>query len=400
MNSRPLAGNEAKNLIAINNTGTPSALLFLTAAGLSHALLDATEPVRRFFEAADFHFYERQSQGPAYKVTKQCTLALSDGVVETTVSLYRPVTKKGDPRLWISGLREHAKPGDILALVIKDDRLVVSNISQLTPPEIDIVEERSNTYSYLDQIVSEKLVYESSSRAAELVAKLAKIAKRDLPSEVDADTAVGRAIETALGIKINSNKAPDFKGIELKSSREFRRAKRSGLFAKVADWEVSSCKSSDEILQRHGYVEDGVRRLYCTVKAARPNPQGLFLVKTDTELREMCKMAGRTSGVCVWKLSGLHEALLKKHKETFWIKVESFSRGKNEYFRLKSAIHTKTPSVTHFDTMLDSGDVTVDHLIKRGPGEARANEKGPQFKVADAKRPQLFLGKQKEYIFS
>lgn len=399
MNSRPLEESEAKNLVAINNTGTKSALLFLTAAGLSHALLDATELVRRFFEEAGFHFYERQSQGPEHKVVKKCTIALDSDAFETTVSLYRPVTKKGDPRLWISGLRDHAKPGDILALVIKDGGLVVANLSQLKPPAPFELSEDVVGYSYLDQIISEEQVAESSARAAELVEKLSKIAKTDLPSDVDADTAVGRAIETALGIKINSNKAPDYKGIELKSSRAFRKANRSGLFAQVADWKISSCKSSAEILQRHGYDEDGVRRLYCSVKAARPNSQGLFLLKTDSELREMCKMAGKTADVCVWRLSSLHSALLKKHRETFWLKVESFSRGRNEYFRLKSAIHTKIPSVTHFDTMLDSGDITVDHLIKRELGEASVNEKGPQFKVSDAKRPQLFLGKQREYSF-
>jgi hypothetical protein len=400
MSSRPLEGNEAKNLVAINNTGTPSALLFLTATGLSHALLDATEQVRRFFESANFHFYARQSQGKENKVIKRCVLALDKDAVETTVSLYRPNTKKGDPRLWISGLRDHAKPGDILALVIKDGGLVVANLTQLTPPAPFDVSEYGRGYSYLDHVVTDKFIEKSAARAAELVEKLREIAKRDLPAEVDADTAVGRAIETALGIKINSSKAPDYKGIELKSGREFKKSNRSGLFAKVADWEISDCKSSDEILQRHGYDENGVRRLYCTVKADRPNPQGLFLVKTDSELREMCKLAGKTAGVCVWRLSGLHETLLEKHRETFWLKVESFSRGKSEYFRLKSAIHTKIPSVTHFDTMLESGDVTVDHLIKRKPGQRRANEKGPQFKVSDLKRPQLFLGKQLEYVFS
>lgn len=400
MSSRPLEGNEAKNLVAINNTGTPSALLFLTATGLSHALLDATEQVRRFFEAGNFHFYARQSQGKENKVIKRCVLALNKDAVETTVSLYRPKTKKGDPRLWISGLREHAKPGDILALVIKDDGLVVANLTQLTPPAPFDASEYGRGYSYLDLVVTNKFIEESAARAAELVERLREIAKRDLPSEVDADTAVGRAIETALGIKINSSKSPDYKGIELKSGRELKKSNRSGLFAKVADWEISSCKSSHEILERHGYDKNGVRRLYCTVRADHPNPQGLYLVKTDAELREMCKMAGKTAHVCAWRLSGLHDALLTKHRETFWLKAESFNRGKNEYFRLKSAIHTKIPSVTHFDTMLESGDVTVDHLIKLESGKARAVEGGPQFKVSDAKRPQLFLGKQQEYIFT
>ena len=34
---------------------------------------------------------------------------------------------------------------------------------------------------------------------------------------IRADTAVGRTLETALGIPINSAKEPDYRGIELKS---------------------------------------------------------------------------------------------------------------------------------------------------------------------------------------
>jgi hypothetical protein len=48
--------------------------------------------------------------------------------------------------------------------------------------------------------------------------------------------------------------------------------------------------------------------------------------------------------------------------------------------------------------MLESGDVTVDHMIKRAARGVQ--EKGPQFKVEDKKRPQLFLGEQREYRFA
>ena len=53
--------------------------------------------------------------------------------------------------------------------------------------------------------------------AFELLAMLRKIASAGpIPSMVDADTSVGRTLETALGIDINSSKQPDYKGIELK----------------------------------------------------------------------------------------------------------------------------------------------------------------------------------------
>ncbi len=55
------------------------------------------------------------------------------------------------------------------------------------------------------------------------------------------------------------------------------------------------------------------------------------------------------------------------------------------------------PSTFHLDAMLESGDVTVDQMIKRG--DRGVPEKGPQFKVEDKNRPQLFLGEQREYSF-
>lgn len=37
---------------------------------------------------------------------------------------------------------------------------------------------------------------------------------------LQADTAIGRTLETLLGININSSKQPDYKGIELKAFRD------------------------------------------------------------------------------------------------------------------------------------------------------------------------------------
>jgi hypothetical protein len=61
-------------------------------------------------------------------------------------------------------------------------------------------------------------------------------------------------------------------------------------------------------------------------------------------------------------------------------------------------VHASLPSIFHFDAKLESGDVTVDHMIKRE--DRGVQEKGPQFKVEDKKRPELFLGEQREYLFS
>ena len=62
--------------------------------------------------------------------------------------------------------------------------------------------------------------------------KLKIISKKGfVKSEVNSDTGIGRTIESLLGIEMNSSKAPDYKGIELKSFRDARN-NRKGLFGK------------------------------------------------------------------------------------------------------------------------------------------------------------------------
>ena len=52
----------------------------------------------------------------------------------------------------------------------------------------------------------------------ELLNLLKKIAlDGSIKAECEGDTAIGRSIESALGIKINSSGKPDYKGIEIKS---------------------------------------------------------------------------------------------------------------------------------------------------------------------------------------
>ena len=352
--------------------------------------MDATEPVRRYFSERGFHRYDIQPKGPDAKVIKPCQIVLNGHVVSTRVSLYRPMTKNGDPRLWIYGLSEHAAADDVLALVLKSRKLFAFNITKLEPVS-DLVAESS----FLDCIISE-----GSGAAEELVRRLSEIAKRDIIGAVDADTAVGRAVETALGIDINSSKSPDFRGIELKAHRAGRSADRSGLFAQVPDWELSPHKNFGTILDRFGYDREGVRKLYCTVSGKSPNSQGLLLSVKEGRLEESFRdvARGKDEPVCVWSLERLHGRLLSKHPETFWLEVKPTRNAGREAFRIISAVHTSRPSTFHFDAMLESGDVTVDHMIKRSARGVQ--EKGPQFKVEDKKRPQLFLGEQREYRFT
>ena len=72
--------------------------------------------------------------------------------------------------------------------------------------------------------------------------------------------------------------------------------------------------------------------------------------------------------------------MLNKSNETFWIAADSKIVDGKEYFQYKKVEHTKKPIVSQFDTLIDQGIITLDHLIKRN-AKGGANEKGPIFKI-------------------
>ena len=72
---------------------------------------------RNYLKKNSFHDYSLQSQGPENKVIIEAIIYNENSVFKSNTSLYRPQTKKGDPRIWFSGLTKHSKPNDILALI-------------------------------------------------------------------------------------------------------------------------------------------------------------------------------------------------------------------------------------------------------------------------------------------
>src|SRR5690606_7498485 len=164
-------------------------------------------------------------------------------VKNTKVSLYRPTSKKGDPRIWIYSLGQFADPNDIVALICFEDKIHVLNITQL-PIEKVI---NSPILTPLKELI-EEIRNRENFVANELLYLLQEIAKRgSIQSEVEADTGVGRTLESLLGIDINSSPQPDYKGIELKTFRG-NKGNRKNLFAQVPNWNISNFKSSAEIL--------------------------------------------------------------------------------------------------------------------------------------------------------
>jgi hypothetical protein len=222
---------------------------------------------------------------------------------------------------------------------------------------------------------------------------LAEISRRGpIPAVGHGDTSVGMTLMDQLGMHQTVDTKPKFNGLVISARRgtRFKDSNRVNLFAKVPDWDVSACKSSREIVDRYGYDRDGARKLYCTVSARRSNSQALRL-KLDKKtqlLREQFEGLGDPVDVAAWKIGNLKERLLQAHPESAWVLASSTIRNGIEHFHFRFAQFTAAPRADELPALLDSGTVTVDHLILNKNG--RTVEKGPLFKIKPENVSALF----------
>ena len=367
---RPFTPFEKTNMEYLVNHNVKFTQVQITATGLKKSILDATTPMRTYFKENDVHDYELQAQGPENKVTKKTYILTGGKVIESTTSLYRPVTKEGDPRLWIYGLKETTDADDIHAIIAQNpNELYVINLTKIDIPRLcetdvenpirDLVKGLSD---YAD-IVSE-----------ELLCRLMEFKGMWLDTDLRADTAIGRQVESLLGIQMNASREPDYKGIELKSFRSQRPSIRKNLFCKVPDWDISFLKSGAEIVEKYGYMSGGVKSYRNTLQCAVPNTQNLRLNMNYPdnllEIEEDRKIDSGTfkkvADVAVWRLQTLHQCLLTKHHETFWIEVDTRKGDAGqEQFRFNKIEHTRNPNVNQFDILLEQSMITVDLLLGR-----------------------------------
>ena len=196
------------------------AFLVPTETGLKKSILDAHQSIKALFQREQFHDYENQRQGDIYKATAH--YITSNEIFDKTVSLYRPNTKKGDPRIWVSGLNKLAKAGNLIALIVVNQELFIFNCSD------------NVSLTYALEVALPKIKVVASDIADELLHKLVKISNKGFIRTVKSgDTGIGMTVESELGIVANSSRSPDFKGIELKSTRvgqKLSQKNRSTLF--------------------------------------------------------------------------------------------------------------------------------------------------------------------------
>lgn len=383
---------EAKNVRFLVNKQIKHAAIQITQTGYQKSILDATAPVRAYFLEKCVHDFANQPKGQEHKRLVNSYILTETEIIQTQSSLYRPVTKDGDPRMWVYGLKNHVNPDDIFAVIVYEGCLYVINLTQVNIERAFIsvienpIQDLINDLHGIATNVSDELLGIIRDRMSDWI-----------PSEVMADTGIGRTVEAVLGIPMNDLRTPDYKGIELKTKRISSNTK-GALFTNPPDWDLSQCKSGREIAEKYGYLRSGNPRktLQVTVSALRPNAQGLGLVVNwKDEWLEMNHFAtdvnenGRYTklhDVSVWTLLHLHERLAEKHHETFWIDVESRNRGNVEEFRVTTIEHTKNPVLQQFDVLLEQGKIKLDLMLSRPSGRGDTYS----FKMAKKWRPLLF----------
>ncbi len=380
---RPLTEIERQRIKRLTAESVDITLIQPTKTGLGKSILDATAPVRNFLKSNELHDYETQGLGATeHGIYIDAKLLQPDAVISSRASLYRPKTKKGDPRIWFSKLPNYVEPDDMLAIATHNGHLSLLNITKIDIDHILDVQQSGPIWEIIQEIGSS-----ATSVAQELLAKLRFIAQGGfVPSvmEQKADTAIGRTLESALGIAMNARQEPDYKGIELKSYRRKAKASqqnRKQLFAKVPNWKISKFKSMNQILTAFGYDRDGVFKLNCTVSATNSNSQGLtFKIDDKSGILNEVSDQKQYGAFASWYLSDLRDTLVAKHDETFWVGANAHQIDGREHFEFTDVIHTRKPIASQFDILLEQGEITMDHMVKRN-SRGKAEERGPSFKL-------------------
>ena len=390
---------EERNMRFLTNMQIEHTTMTITKTGYGKGIMDAVASLRIYLQENGIHDYSSQNQGSQNKKLVDTYILTENNEYKTTASLYRPKTKKGDPRIWIYGLKDYIKPNDRFVIIAKEGKLYVINITV-----VDIEEASISPYGPINELINE-LSGNIRIISEELLAKLRSFHDQWIPSDIVADTAIGRKVEALLGIPMNSSRKPDYKGIELKSFRDKRPSVRKVLFTKAPEWDESTFKGPFEICKRYGYPEDVKYKSYRqTHRFQKPNSRSLCL---NIEKQEAMlaieeglindKGNYRTKkNVVRWRLSDIQDKLKEKHHDTFWIEVHPKMENGREWFKFVKTEYTRNPVMSQLNALIEQRQITVDMSICRnvdpqtGKRIKKTNGDTYGFKIAKKATPILF----------
>jgi hypothetical protein len=122
-----------------------------TQTGLKKSIFDAHEKLCEFFKTVQIHDFMAQGKGAAAKRLIEVSVISNRDEKKLTVSLYRPDTKQGDPRFWISGIKNYVMPDDLLIFILLNQKLYLVNCCD---PNLF---KNGDITNYLLQVIKQKM---------------------------------------------------------------------------------------------------------------------------------------------------------------------------------------------------------------------------------------------------
>jgi len=256
----------------------------------------------------------------------------------------------------------------------------------------------TNTYGKFEPGVSKILSTEIESdeleeERDELVTMLREVsAKGWIRTRRSGPTGIGFTLESELGIEANSYQAPDFKGIEIKSTRENSNV-RFTLFSKTPTYDPMDRL---QCLNNFGYLDNNNRTsLNITINYGSPNNQGWLLdyiqdkIETNEETINKLYALKDRQEVFYWLQKELKMKLDEKHNRCMFVYALKKGAGSNEEFFFKKAFYARRASITNFDKQLVHGNVSLDLVMHKKPN-GTVRDHGFLFKIDRSYISSLF----------
>ncbi len=216
------------------------------------------------------------------------------------------------------------------------------------------------------------------------------------------NTGIGKTFEDYCEIPENNLQEADFKGIELKSQREF-----SSSYLTLFTKSPSLPRSANTMLRtKYGSFDEhysDVKVLHTSIFASNFNTHTSgygFKLKVDREdekvfieIKELSTGIIVSNDVC-WTFGALKRKIETKLKMIAYISAETEERNGDEYFHFNKAILLSGLTFEKFIDLLESGRVMVDIRIgayKTGEKKGKTHDHGTGFRIAQADFNNFFI---------
>jgi len=357
-------------------------LIRMTPTMLKKSIIDANHPFRLLLKENLEIDYANMKQGIENGL-KSVVYVLIDGELQTrAISYYKPKTKKGDPRFWISKLNNNINAFDMLLLTVWENKLYAI-------PLIGEFEKFSKSLKNIFQIDKDSLP-EAIKELQEYIQDIYQDGW--IKTLRGGDTGVGKTFESLLNIEENSKKEPDYKGVEIKCSRKSSSTLQT-LFSKTPNYAKLQNKRK-ELVVNYGYWDDEKQRhsLYITINTIDENSKGWKLLLDSSEEKIHVLKDGKK--IVYYDYKVLQESLELKHKQTLFVKALSKNRkiknDTNELFLYESAFYCEKSSFINFLSLLNEGKISLDFAIHYNPSTGKTRDHGFLWRIKKEYIPLLF----------